>query len=311
VQLRGVATGTTSGGISYDFSLTQTLRPNANGIVTHTYQITNNAASAIDVGFLIEYDTMLNNDDRIPVYSLGADRGMFIDDSANYRVTFPTVSVASGGPDDWDAARYDTPFPSVFGADYTTPRLRGAPAVLGDVLLDSVDTGIFYRWNVATLAPGTSRSFAIDVALSPASDFPTIAAVDPTQQVASGDPFRTSLDWTDDDDASTTIYYSIDGGPEQVFGSVDSTPVPFELSSSGLSLGTHTITFWSIDPHGQHSQQNAVVTFEVIASSNTSPAPAAPGLPPTGAQTMALLSVAVGFILVGSAAFVIIRRRRH
>jgi hypothetical protein len=281
-----------------------TLTPYANGTVRHTIEFTNQGGSPIEVGYLIEIDTMLNGIDGVEVFSLGTSRGMYIDDvSSSTRVTFPEIPVSEGGPNDYAAARWTTPFTTVFGPAYDVINNMGVSRATSDVLLTGVDSSIFYRWATRTLAPGTSASFSYLVGLTAATEFPTIEVKTHPITVAQGEVFAHPIHWTDADSTSLDLYYSLDGGAPVLFGTHTAMPIPFTLDTQSLAPGNHVIEYYAVDPTGNISNYVSIpfaVTAPVV--------PVVPTILPTTGDTFP--GVLLGSAALICAAAVLLMRRR-
>jgi len=315
-----------------------TMIPYVNGHVRHSIEVTNPGQSALDLGFVQKIDTELHIDspsvhrsyDNVPVYSLGTDKGMYIDDSSvGTRVLFPFVPTSDNGPDTYRAFRWSAGAGGVigaFGADLDHPGDAGVPRALGEVLLSGVDTAIYYRWEKEELAPGETRSLDYIVSLS--EDYslaaPVITNVIFDSPVLQGDPFDADVVWVDYDSDTQELYYLLDGEPAVHYVTTTDDPIPFSLDTTDLEPGEHSLCFYVIDPDGNVSNRYPI-TFEVLesdrlTSTTTTTATTLPTDPtdPTGdpdATTATAPSVVTGdgahyllagLLVVGSVSFLIV-----
>jgi LPXTG-motif cell wall-anchored protein len=155
----------------YELLVQYALTPREDGTVTHTWNVTNKGAAPIEIGGVYSLDTMLNPNDSVPVYSLGTNLGVFIDDPVAFtRATFPWVDPAIGGPNDMAAQRWrnEATAEDAFGSNFNVNRLFDVPSNYADVLLRNVDTAVCFRWDFATLGVDGMRSFVYEVVLAEA-----------------------------------------------------------------------------------------------------------------------------------------------
>jgi LPXTG-motif cell wall-anchored protein len=175
VQLKGDYSSS-----SYSFDVTVTLTPHADGAVYHEWNVVNTGSSSLTLGAGFTIDTMLGDNDYVPVYSLGSGLGMYIDDASAFaRVTFPAVPVANGGPIDASAAKFGQRSNAIFGSNYDSNINPVVSHATGDVLLQGVDSGVYWLYAFDTLAPAANRSFVYAVALGEAVPIIPIVPVNP------------------------------------------------------------------------------------------------------------------------------------
>lgn len=153
----------TSGAVSFQVNVSMT--PNASGIVQYEWSITNLGNDA-DIVAVFSIDTELEGDDYVPIYSLGTNNGMYMDNStASHRLLLPAVPASAGGPVDYAAAEYFTSCYTVFGNNLDTVRNRDVPRAVDEVLLSSVDTAVYFRYAPATLLTGEVQNFVYQVGI--------------------------------------------------------------------------------------------------------------------------------------------------
>jgi hypothetical protein len=162
LQLRGVTSvaGT-------DLNVSVTMVPHADGGVDYIWEVIPKNTPVrrdLSIGAAFNIDTMLQDDDHVPVYSSGG-LGMYIDDAAAFsRVTFPAVPVANGGPIDTAADSYSADSRTVFG----TPQNAAAMHAAGDVLLSNADTAVFFLYGYEDFGDA-GRQFVYTVGLGEAT----------------------------------------------------------------------------------------------------------------------------------------------
>ena len=246
-----------------------TLIPYENGLVLHNFEITNNGPDALEFGFVRTIDTDLETNgavnDAVNVYSLGTNKGMYIEDPVhNVRVLFPYVLPTHGGPNDYNADGYWAYH--TFGWNMELTREVNVPREMGDLLLEETDSGVMFFWKMENLAPGESRLFSYAVSLSGnyPLDAPIITNVTFPATVNHYSDFTAEVTWQDYDSPIQDLYYMLDGAVTGTFYATSSdNPINFIISTNSISVGNHTLAFYTIDPDGAESNVYEI-SFEVL-----------------------------------------------
>lgn len=158
--LEGVYTSAT-----VSFQINVTMIPNSSGIVQYEWSITN-LGSDVDIVTVFSIDTELQGEDYVPLYSLGTDRGIYMDAShALYRFHFPAVPESAGGPADYATVQWATPITTVYGPNLDAVHNRGVARAVDEIMLDGVDSALFFRYAPVTLRTGETRDFVYKIGL--------------------------------------------------------------------------------------------------------------------------------------------------
>jgi hypothetical protein len=147
-----------------------TLTPNRRGAVDHRWLVENRSGHGIDIAAIFMLDTDLNTDDNVPIYSIGTNKGMYMDAADGFvRLYFPAIPEAAGGPFDYAAARWIDlewwAMTFVYGDGLDAVFNRDVPHEPGDVLITGVDTAVYYRYGRDILTSGQARGFTYRIAL--------------------------------------------------------------------------------------------------------------------------------------------------
>gem|GEM_PF-6934968 len=284
-----------------DVEVSVTLTSSATGTVRHAIDMKNISTTAATLGGIQRIDTMLNTKDYVPIYSLGTGRGVYIDNrDDSRRVYFNRVPSTEGGYDNYNVGRFSFNTPadwvtSFFNADFAGSGIENEVSTVGDVLLGSVDTSVYFKWNAAPLNPNETRKMVYDVGLG--EDTPIkapILTVESSVVVAgiTGENGVATLpySWIDYDSATVSYQYQIDNGAWTSLEELTNIDVvnndTANIPTTGLAIGNYTLNVQIVDPDGLTSN---VVTLPlhiveetlVEEESNTPPAEEESNAPPT------------------------------
>ncbi|MGX7013125.1 hypothetical protein [Vagococcus silagei] len=163
----------------------------------------NNSNKAKTMGVMYAHDTMLGNQqdypnaDRVPVYSLGANKGMYITNETGVRLNYtferyrenPTNFVARNGPTE-----------TLLGFKPEKANGIGVESDANDApksILMNGDTGIAVKRSPTLVQPGERSFFAFTTGLGLATTNPEIIPRFDTYDIGLGSDLEVTGDWFD------------------------------------------------------------------------------------------------------------------
>ncbi|MFC0234292.1 MucBP domain-containing protein [Vagococcus entomophilus] len=150
------------------------LTPVGTDTVNHKYVITNTGNQVMIFRAMKNVDTDLDGNDKVPVYMLGQNEGLYIK-SGSYRLNY--FMSGSSGPKNFKNfyKPYHSPATDTMNANVYYPYTPEDITGVGDeskgyasdaAVAGTGDTGIYMKWDEVTLQPGESKEFSYDVSLS-------------------------------------------------------------------------------------------------------------------------------------------------
>ncbi|WP_125587998.1 ABC transporter permease [Companilactobacillus jidongensis] len=155
---------------NYNLQMEIVLRPSPSNaaIVQRELYIKNNTQTEQDFGILYAEDTQLDGNDRIPIYSLGNNSGIFIQNYA-YKLLFDRS--LPDGPSNYVVSSYDSSSmdwtkgftPANFSGNGTESKNLN----YGDKIISgAIDTSYTMKWPYTTLKPGATAHYVSSVGVS-------------------------------------------------------------------------------------------------------------------------------------------------
>lgn len=204
-----------------------------------------------------------------------------IGDQAGSYTEWPTVATGKtrinyylglpNGPDNWTGGNTTTFYgttkgnPFAFSDRYGTgfeaiPGGAGEAGEAGTYLYKDTTSGgiyiypaVLFKNQPKTFKPGDIEGYSFQYGMSIVSDAPTLYLDEDEYNITDQKPTaKVSGVWYDGSNLNTTLYYSIDGGPEQIYEPAGYTSsaqlgneMPFELEIPNLNKDEHTITIYA------------------------------------------------------------------
>ncbi|WP_430607171.1 hypothetical protein IGJ55_000301 [Enterococcus sp. AZ170] len=117
----------------------------------------------------------------------------------------------------------------------------------------SIYPAVFFKNQPKTFKPGDIEGYSFQYGMSIVSEAPTLYLDEDEYNITDQKPTaKVSGVWYDGSNLNTTLYYSVDGGPEQIYEPAGYTSsaqlgneMPFELEIPNLSKEEHTITMYA------------------------------------------------------------------
>ncbi|MGY3745648.1 MucBP domain-containing protein [Vagococcus salmoninarum] len=175
---------------SDDFKIKLEMTPDANNTrVYHTFTIENISSETKTIYPVKQVDTMLANNDTVPVYARGDNTGMYIETAEyeggqpieggpTYRLDY--ITDVPNGPIAYNGEHQINLFTTVFGDDMANPTNTVENMATGEVVYagdTGNDSGMFMAWGEQVLTAGES------VVISYAVGFSALAPVELTKTV--------------------------------------------------------------------------------------------------------------------------------
>lgn len=147
--------------------------------IEHKYTISNNSTSAQKFYAVKVVDTELANNDKVPVFSRGKGKGIYIETpkpgigNETYRLDY--VTNVTNGPGLYSGSNPpNKAFTSVFGNDPNSPNAPDVQADEGQVLgTGTQDSAIYMSWGMVTLLPGSSIDLNYNVSINSTASLET------------------------------------------------------------------------------------------------------------------------------------------
>ncbi|MGL5884663.1 MAG: hypothetical protein ACRCY2_01325, partial [Bombilactobacillus sp.] len=149
---------------TYTLDFTITLKPNGNMVdynlaIRNVTALVNPSISAEDAKlpnfwFGSQYDTMLGDNDRVPMYYSGNNQGLYLE-NGGYKLLFNYTS--KNAPTGWGAGRWNSTYKSVGINSPQDAGQKSSNAPAGQVAYSGGDSGLYMVWKGQDLANGDSR----------------------------------------------------------------------------------------------------------------------------------------------------------
>ncbi len=207
-----------------------------------SYTVTNPSSSAKTFSLSTTSDVQVNGDDSATLKVLPGGLGakLVSDDGCMF-----VVDGATGGVDSlWIGHWSGTYFINMFNDS------------ADDAIYDGGDSAICWSWTNRTIAAGESVSFYVLMEVG-INQGPAVVIEDTLDDIGA------TLDgFIEDPNLGTVnLYYTIDGGEEQVIENIaiNDERTPFSIPLSAFECGSsHTISVWAVDDAGETSSVETV-----------------------------------------------------
>ncbi|HCM89926.1 MULTISPECIES: isopeptide-forming domain-containing fimbrial protein [Vagococcus] len=212
--------------------------------------------------FASTYDTMLNNNDDVPIKYLGNNKGLYIE-SGNYTLQY-RFNVPDG-PENWLGGHYLTLL-SFFGdigfKDIDSPGMEINNAPFGSVAADKIDTGISMKSHRMNLEPGKSFDMGYIVGIQK-NDGEPVMTLNEEDQYFEGTDFKLSGEWYDREAKFVNLYYVLDDGqPIKFAENIPNTRLgesyEWETTISNLDKKNHKIKVYLVSSSEEQSKEKNV-----------------------------------------------------
>lgn len=141
----------------------------AGNAITHLLTVTNSSTKEISFTPIKQVDTMLGDNDKVPIYARGPNKGLYIQSiDKKYRLDY--VMDVPDGPTQYSGKMYNTTYNNVFTGTWEAPKSPDTLKNEDQIVLQNVDTGIFMAWDKKTLAPGETATMRYDVGIKNEAD---------------------------------------------------------------------------------------------------------------------------------------------
>ncbi|WP_201729966.1 isopeptide-forming domain-containing fimbrial protein [Carnobacterium maltaromaticum] len=151
-----------------NFNVKMILSPNEKKrAIKHEWIITNISEEPQTIYPIKQVDTELDSDDKVPIYSRGPGKGVYIDDG-NYRLDY--IMDVPNGPILYAGATYNSRFSDIFTSDKDQQMNDQYKENENTILFQDGDTGIFMSWKAQDLEPGESFHARYDVGMKQAQE---------------------------------------------------------------------------------------------------------------------------------------------
>lgn len=236
------------------------MEPLPNKLVRVTTTYTNIGTTTFENAVMgSSYDTKLGTNDKVPVYYIGNNKGIYINDSNGYRLEFRLNNIPnwSVGTFLQENARWIRDFFNEDKTSFSTLNSEGFETRNGSadsIALENVDSAIHLKTQPQTFAPGDTIEMSYDAGILLDDGKPVINLDDyksefnlETKQI------DISGSWRDSDSESVKIYYKIDEQDPILLGdyanmvSGETYNFSFSLDTTSLSTENHTIKIYGID----------------------------------------------------------------
>ncbi|MCO6530305.1 KxYKxGKxW signal peptide domain-containing protein, partial [Lactobacillus sp.] len=252
-----------------DFNLV--LKPNGSTVdygftVRNVTALVNPGVSANDAtlpGFWFgsQYDTMLGNNDYVPLYYTGANQGVYLK-HGGYKLKFNFTS--KDAPTGWGAGRWRREYSSVGIDNPSAAGQRGLNAPKDSVAYSGGDSALYMVWKAQDFADGDSRSANYQASISSETAVLPEIKLDKDQDNYTGGPYRISgkVTYKNPQDSGRPLkyFYQIDReapvefqGPQHQ--DENEHPFEFTIPAGQMEIGNeHSVSVYAVDSFGSSSE---------------------------------------------------------
>ncbi|ALS00975.1 hypothetical protein ATZ33_06210 [Enterococcus silesiacus] len=264
------------------------------GTVNVEYTVTNtgtNREANFIVGSMI--DTELNKNDKVPIYAIGDNKGVYIQDAGEngyklqYLFTGPDhvqnwtgkhwIQGTNTQPRDYFLSQFfnydDSGFTALDSLGYEAQNYPADQLVYVTTDLRKMDTAIFMKNQPTSLESNESTKMAYDVTIGLPGNPPEVFIDQADQELIQGNDFEVTGQWRDSESPLVDLYYTLNDGTAVKFG--DKVPNDmtnpgkkidwkFTLPKSALTLGKQVIKVYAVDGEG-HTSEEKILNLTIKA----------------------------------------------
>lgn len=265
------------------------------GTVNVEYTVTNIGAER-EANFIVGsmIDTELNKNDKVPIYAIGDNKGVYIQDAGEngYKLQY----LFSGGADyvqNWTGKHWiqgtntqprdyflsqffnydDSGFTALDSHGYEAENYPADQLVYVTSDIRKMDTAIFMKNQPTSLGIDESTKMTYDVTIGLPGNPPEVFIDQADQELIQGNDFEVTGQWRDSESPLVDLYYTLNDGTAVKFG--DKVPNDmtnpgkkinwsFTLPKSALSLGKQVIKVYAVDSEG-HTSEEKVLNLTIKA----------------------------------------------
>lgn len=264
------------------------------GTVNVEYTVTNLGA-AREANFIVGsmIDTELNKNDKVPIYAIGDNKGVYIQDAGEngyklqYLFTGPDhvqnwtgkhwIQGTNTQPRDYFLSQFfnydDSGFTALDSPGYEAQNYPADQLVYVTTDIRKMDTAIFMKNQPTSLEINGSTKMSYDVTIGLPGNPPEVFIDQADQELIQGNDFEVTGQWRDSESPLVDLYYTINDGTAVKFG--DKVPNDmanpgkkidwkFTLPKSALTLGKQVIKVYAVDGEG-HTSEEKILNLTIKA----------------------------------------------
>ncbi|WP_206911901.1 hypothetical protein IGL98_001457 [Enterococcus sp. DIV0840] len=266
------------------------------GTVNVEYTVTNTGTGK-ETDFVIGsmIDTELNEDDQVPIYAIGDNKGVYIENTKD-KINKYKLQYLFTGPDhvqNWTGKHWiqgttefsrdhflnyffnydDSGFSALNSLGYEAQNYPADQLVYMTSDINKMDTAIFMKNQPTSLEANEGTKMAYDVTIGLPGNPPEVFIDQNDQDVLLGNAFDVTGQWRDSESPSVDLYYTVDDGPAVQFGKKVENDLAnpgkkidwkFTLPSSVLTLGKKVIKVYAVDSEG-HTSEEKILNLTIKA----------------------------------------------
>ncbi|MFS0948628.1 hypothetical protein ACFC3W_08140 [Enterococcus durans] len=232
------------------------------------------------------YDTKLGTNDKVPVYYIGNNKGVYIKD-AQYRLEFRMSNIPNWAVGTYlqENARWIRDFFNESKTTFSNLSSSGFESrngAAGSVALENVDSAIHFKTQPQNFAPGEKIEMSFDAGIL-TDDGKPIVELDKHYSEFTKETKETNINgsWRDSDSESVQIYYQLDEDTPVLIGeygnmiSGEDYQFDFSLNTTKLTPERHTLKVYGVDSDGNMSNveeyildymDTGILTFKEVPS---------------------------------------------
>ena len=232
------------------------------------------------------YDTKLGTNDKVPVYYIGNNKGVYIKD-AQYRLEFRMSNIPNWAVGTYlqENARWIRDFFNESKTTFSNLSSSGFESrngAAGSVALENVDSAIHFKTQPKNFAPGEKIEMSFDAGIL-TDDGKPVVELDKYSSEFTKETKETNINgsWRDSDSESVQIYYQLDEDTPVLIGeygnmiSGEDYQFDFSLNTTKLTPERHTLKVYGVDSDGNMSNveeyildymDTGILTFKEVPS---------------------------------------------
>lgn len=266
------------------------------GTVNVEYTITNTGTGK-ETDFVIGsmIDTELNEDDQVPIYAIGDNKGVYIENTKD-KINKYKLQYLFTGPDhvqNWTGRHWiqgttefsrdhflnyffnydDSGFSALNSLGYEAQNYPADQLVYVTSDINKMDTAIFMKNQPTSLEVNEGTKMAYDVTIGLPGNPPEVFIDQNDQEILQGNLFDVTGKWRDSESPSVDLYYTLDDGSPVHFGKKVENDMAnpgkkidwkFTLPSSVLTLGKRVVKVYAVDSEG-HTSEEKILNLTIKA----------------------------------------------